>query len=93
MLIHWTFRKTAFLLVSLIVGSQNAGMINPCIMLNFIPAYNCLTSNGYPVVFIFAVPVHCSYSCIVTVFTVGIIVLVQMYTFQISEWFTSLIAS
>ena len=85
MLVRGTFEKTAFLLVSMIIGSQNAGIINPCIMLKIIPAYNCLTSNSYPVMFIFAVPVHCSYSCIATVFTIGIIVLVQMYTFQISK--------
>ena len=39
MLVRGTFEKTAFLLVSLIIGSQNAGIINLCIMLKIIPAY------------------------------------------------------
>ena len=39
MLVHGTFEKTAFLLVSLIIGSQNAGIINRCIMLKVISAY------------------------------------------------------
>ena len=36
---HLAFDKSGYLLVFLIICLQNAGIINPCIMLKIIPAY------------------------------------------------------